>query len=187
MGLKRRPYLNYAKKLKKATRTGHSGLMDAVWRAAAEFRVQLSKKLALGSKNDQVGLLPLVHDSRAYLKGLLKKPRNIMLEVSNIGVVKGSIDSTNGNKPNQWTAEQAMFTQSSWVTGGLLLVNCASVKGKGLSLNVTWQKEILPDDSLGLGITADLHRWLECIGNNRPLIVGEKQTDNAIASQNFAY
>lgn len=171
----------------KAISANYAGLMDVVWRVAAEFRVQLSKKLALGSRNDQVGLLPLVHDSRTYLKDLLKKPRVVTLEVSNIGIVNGSIDSTSGDKPNQWTTEQAAFTQSSWVTAGVIMVSCASVKGKGLSLNVTWQKEVLPNDSLGMGVTADLHSWLECIGNNRPLIAGEKQTDNAVASQYLAY
>jgi hypothetical protein len=173
--------------VEKAISSSHTGLMDALWRVAGKFRVQLSKKLALGSKNDQVGLLPLVHDSRTYLKDLLKKPRAVTLEVSNIGVVNSSIDSTSSDKPNQWTTEQAAFTQSSWVTGGVILVSCASAKGKGLSLNVTWQKEILPDDSLGLGITTDLHSWLECIGNNTPLVVGDKQTNKAAASKYLVY
>ena len=156
-------------------------LMDAVWRTAAEFVIHLSKKLAQGTKNDQIGLLPLVYDSRTYLKDLLKKPRFVTLEVSNVGVLDNSIDEESEDNYSKWTVEQAAFVQSSWVTGGVILVSCASVKGKGLSLNVTWQKEILPDDSLGLGIANDLHRWLECIANGQPLLTGEKQAGSEVA------
>ncbi|KAK7932168.1 alcohol acetyltransferase-domain-containing protein [Apiospora marii] len=67
-------------------------LEDALWEQAARVRRQLARKLAKGTRNDLTGLLRFIPDFRVRMAEEMaaQGPRDVTLEVSNLGVIDGS-------------------------------------------------------------------------------------------------
>ncbi|KAK7976800.1 hypothetical protein PG989_015263 [Apiospora arundinis] len=75
---------------------------------------------------------------------------------------EGKEDEDDKNKDN-WTIERAMFTQSGIPHGVGLVVSPIAVKGKGLTIAVNWQGDLV-DEGVAGGLAADLEAWLGSLG-----------------------
>ncbi|KAK7943396.1 uncharacterized protein PG986_012509 [Apiospora aurea] len=71
-------------------------LEDALWEQAARVRRQLEQKLAKGTRNDLTALMGYISDLRGRLAEEMAadRPRDVALEVSNLGVIDGSGQDT---------------------------------------------------------------------------------------------
>ncbi|KAK8070072.1 hypothetical protein PG994_006688 [Apiospora phragmitis] len=83
-------------------------LEDAVWAQAARVRRQIAQKLARGTCNDLTALLRFVPDCRGRLADDMaakaERPRDVTVEVSNLGVIDGSGEVKPGTPQLQQTA-----------------------------------------------------------------------------------
>ncbi|EXL42791.1 hypothetical protein FOCG_15237 [Fusarium oxysporum f. sp. radicis-lycopersici 26381] len=86
-------------------------LEDAVWDVARTIREGLLAKLKQGTKNDTVGLAKFIGDWLSYFKGL-SKMREHAFEVSNLGVIQGSLPEI-GDGKDKWSIDGASFAQTS--------------------------------------------------------------------------
>ncbi|KAK8044330.1 hypothetical protein PG993_004354 [Apiospora rasikravindrae] len=69
-------------------------LEDALWEQASRVRRQLEDKLAKGTRNDLTALMRFIPDFRGRMAEEMRadRPRDVTLEVSNLGVIDGSGD-----------------------------------------------------------------------------------------------
>ncbi|KAK9777981.1 putative Alcohol acetyltransferase [Seiridium cardinale] len=149
-------------------------LERSLWSIAQDFKVQLAEKLAAGPKDNTLGLLKLVSNWKKYFKDEYNKPRVISWEVSNLGAFSGQPRSSEApsSDGDGWTIDRAIFSQSAAVLGPAYLVNPISVAGRNLMLSCTWQKDVV-EEAFGIGVTADLQRWLDDLGRGSHLRVDE--------------
>lgn len=71
-------------------------LEAALWEQAARVRRQLTEKLSKGTHNDLTGLLKFVPDFRGRMAeemAVADRPRDVTVEVSNLGVMNGEVIS----------------------------------------------------------------------------------------------
>ncbi|KAK6199742.1 hypothetical protein LQW54_009930 [Pestalotiopsis sp. IQ-011] len=139
-----------------------------VWAVSREYTAGLTRKLIGGLKNEQVGLMGFVPDWRAYFREQAKKPRGISWEVSNLGVLDGKPPGSGPAGQDAWVIGEALFTQSTTVTGAAFLISPISVKGGGLFVTFSWQNEIM-EESVAMGVATDIQDWLGDIAAERPL------------------
>lgn len=139
-----------------------------VWAVSREYTDGLTRKLIGGLKNEQVGLMGFIPDWREYFREQAKKPRGVAWEVSNLGVLDGKPPGPDTAGQNTWAIADALFTQSTTVTGAALLISPISVKGGGLFVTFSWQNEII-EESVAVGVAADIQDWLGDIAAERPL------------------
>ncbi|KAI1846142.1 hypothetical protein JX265_010520 [Neoarthrinium moseri] len=146
-----------------------------IWSVAKEFRHDISKKLERGPRNDTVGLAKLVTDWRTYMKDEAKKPRAVSWEFSNIGVIDATVASREdaSEKQEDWIIDRALFSQSSAALGPAIVFSPIAVKGKDLVICCSWQSKVV-EDALVEGVAADLQAWLEDLGTDGQLHVGQR-------------
>lgn len=132
-------------------------LAGTVWSVATRVRDEIRESVALGLKNNHVGLMSLVGDWRAFFKGKLEQPRETSWLVTNLGV----FDGAEGEKG--WGVGRARFSLGADVTGPAIHICVVAVKGGELVVDVTWQ-ECAVDIQVGEGVTADLKAWLGHFG-----------------------
>ncbi|KAK8085547.1 hypothetical protein PG997_006818 [Apiospora hydei] len=72
--------------------TPSAAFEDALWEQAGHVRRQLEQKLAKGTRNDLTALMGYISDLRGRLAEEMaaERPRDVTLEVSNLGVIDGS-------------------------------------------------------------------------------------------------
>lgn len=92
-------------------------LEAALWEQAARVRRQLAQKLAKGSRNDLTGLLRFIPDFRARLaEGMAAQgPRDVTLEVSNLGVIdgRGAVEAQSEKAPLRPAVEDCCGSSTS--------------------------------------------------------------------------
>ncbi|KAK8018440.1 alcohol acetyltransferase-domain-containing protein [Apiospora marii] len=78
-------------------------LEDALWEQAARVRRQLAQKLAKGTRNDLTGLLRFIPDFRVRMAEEMaaQGPRDVTLEVSNLGVIDGGSGAVEVQQPEK--------------------------------------------------------------------------------------
>jgi Alcohol acetyltransferase len=95
----------------------------------------------IGPENRAVTLLKFLNDPAGFLRGTIGQKRSHTFEVSNLGV----LDATRENyQPHSYTRiSRVLFTQSSNVTGAAFVFGVATAQGKGISISLTWQEDII--------------------------------------------
>lgn len=155
-------------------------LEEFVWLAAARVRAEIQARLDDGT-NDKTGLLKYISDCRTLHKDTMKKPRALTYSVSNLGVIDGAPPVVAKGKEKEgsvkqegnverkeddedrWTIERATFSLSAELPQSAFLLCPVSVKGKELSMYLSWQ-DCTIDAELGDAVTADLETWLRFFG-----------------------
>lgn len=132
-------------------------LAGTVWSVAARVRGEIRDSVAMGLKNNHVGLMGLVGDWRAFFKDKLGKPRETSWLVTNLGVFDGA------ETDQAWGVERARFSLGADVTGPAIHVCAIAVKGGELVVDITWQ-ECAVEVEVGEGVMADLEAWLKYFG-----------------------
>lgn len=112
-----------------------------LWSVAVKESTRLKLHLDTCRTNNLVGLLPYVSDHHEFYKKKLGKKRELTFELSNIGVVKSST-----NTSGSWNIERAIFTQGAAVVGPALNVNVASVHEGPMSITFSWQDKVIAED-----------------------------------------
>ncbi|TLS27430.1 hypothetical protein PpBr36_04232 [Pyricularia pennisetigena] len=132
-------------------------LAEVVWDAARRVRRDLNDFLSSGTTDMATGMMKFVGDWRAEHEANLDRPRASSWMVTNIGVLDGS------GGGGRWAIDRARFLTCGEVVGRALNVSTVSVKGKGLSVGLSWQDGAV-EESLGRGVAANLEGWLVALG-----------------------
>ncbi|KAF4470268.1 hypothetical protein FALBO_2835 [Fusarium albosuccineum] len=154
---------NWVQKIQKLA-AGVSGqerfaaLEQEMWSAAVFAKGEIHDKVALGLKNDAVGLMGVVTDWNKYQRDELKKPRSGSWLVTNLGVIDGQPEP----KESGWSIERSKFTLSANVLSGMFVFSAVTVKGKGFFIDLSWQDHIL-DAKIAEKLIADVEEWLKYI------------------------
>ncbi|KAF4985310.1 hypothetical protein FDECE_16658 [Fusarium decemcellulare] len=154
---------NWVQKIQKLA-AGVSGqerfaaLEQEMWSAAVFAKGEIHDKVALGLKNDAVGLMGVVTDWNKYQRDELKKPRCGSWLVTNLGVIDGQPEPKEGG----WSMERSKFTLSANVLSGMFVFSAVTVKGKGFFIDLSWQDHII-DAKIAEKLIADVEEWLKYI------------------------
>jgi hypothetical protein len=149
-----------------------SNLEQGLWSIARDIRKSLVERLQIGTKNNTLGLTKFVGDWRTFMKDEFKRPRVMSWEVSNLGVIDGCIQPSGEEAlaQKQWTIDQAVFSQSATIVGPAYILSPISVKGGALTVCCTWQNNVV-EETMAVGVAADLQVWLENLGTRKPLSI----------------
>lgn len=123
---------------------------DIMWDVSATVREELQEKLGQGLRNDSVGMMGFVADWREWVEEAQRKPRPATWLVTNLGVLDGEPDE-------EWSIQRADFLLSADVIGPALNICPVAVKGRDLTVSVSWQRGVL-DDRLGEQVMGDIEK-----------------------------
>ncbi|KAH7251489.1 hypothetical protein BKA59DRAFT_394063 [Fusarium tricinctum] len=137
-------------------------LEPAIWKAAKIIRSDIQERLDLGLTNSVVGLMKLVTDWQEYHRNTLKKPRELSWIVTNIGVMDNKPKGAAGGEDG-WSLEKARFSLCADVAGPAMQIGTASVKGGGLTIDLTWQ-DLDELNDVGTRLAQDVESWLMYLG-----------------------
>ncbi|UNI20860.1 Alcohol acetyltransferase [Purpureocillium takamizusanense] len=140
-------------------------LAPVVWAAAQRTRREIEAALALGNRNNMLGLLKYASDWRATMRAQASKPRAGSWGVSNIGVIDGHAPSAKTDCGAHWSVESCTFTMSAEATGTAVHISAVSVKGGELSVELAWQDVV--DGTVINQLGDDLKQWLEYFGTSK--------------------
>ncbi len=133
-----------------------------IWSVAKTARQDIQHGLDMGTKDNTVGLMPLVPDWREHALDAEKaKARDTCWQVTNLGVIDGSPAGT--AKDNSWSITRARFSVSAQVTGPAFWICPVAVKGKELCVDIIWQANTV-DEELAAGFVEDITKWLNYLG-----------------------
>ncbi|KAI6353008.1 hypothetical protein MCOR25_009211 [Pyricularia grisea] len=132
-------------------------LLEAVWDAARGVRQDINDCLSTGMTDTISGIMKFVGDWRTEHIVHAEKPRASSWMITNIGVLDGS------GGGGRWAIDRARFLTCAEVVGRALNISTISVKGKGLSVGLSWQDGAV-EDSIGRGVAAHLEGWLAALG-----------------------
>lgn len=119
--------------------TFKAGATDGdIWEAAKQFRDKLSKKVASLPADDITAMMKYIPDWRAFWEKKDGKARPDSWEISNIGILRVP------KKPGKWSVISALFSGSCMVAGGPFCLNALTVAGGGMTIAMTWQRDIVP-------------------------------------------
>jgi hypothetical protein len=130
---------------------------DLVWAVASTVRGQIQQSLDLGLKDKVVGLMQHIPDWRPVLRAKARRTRTVSWLVTNLGVFDG--ESSTG----PWSIDNASFGISSEVVGAAIHICPMTIKGKNMTINVTWQDGTI-DHNTGKKLVEDLRAWLDYLG-----------------------
>lgn len=139
-------------------------LMDIIWSVSAGVRRKLQECLAMGLKNQQLSIMGFVSDWRKIHIDEIKRPRGTGWVMTNIGVIDGDPLAQEAASGPRWTIDRAMFQLSSEVSRSFFHVCPVAVKGKDLTIDISWQDGIV-DGALGEGLVGDIDAMLRRIGS----------------------
>lgn len=143
-------------------------LLAILWSAVIAVRGEIERRLNMGLKDDQTGLMKFIPDWRVQFKRDAKKPRKLSWFVTNLGVIDGMPveHATSGGTPVPiWSIRRAQFTISTETPGAAIWIAAITTRNEGLVLTCTWQ-ECIVQESLVESLMADLERWLAQIGES---------------------
>ena len=133
-----------------------------VWSTAAKVRADIRNKLALGTKNDPIGVGKFVQDWQVHLSQLAAKPRQHSWLVTNLGVLDGQFKPevvSSDETVDSWSIRSAQFTIPTEVPSAAIMISPASVVGGQLCVGCSWQDSVV-DENLAINLMADMERWL---------------------------
>jgi len=149
-------------------REGNTLRMDAlaplIWSAAQRTRREIEAALALGNRDNMLGLMKYASDWRAMMRAQEFKPRGASWAVSNIGVIDG--DATpegTDDDDRRWSIEASTFTMSAEAAGAAVHISAISVRGGELSVELAWQDVV--DGAVIKQLGDDLEKWLAYFGS----------------------
>ncbi|OAQ90397.1 alcohol acetyltransferase [Purpureocillium lilacinum] len=149
-------------------REGNNLRMDAlaplIWSAAQRTRREIEAALALGNRDNMLGLMKYASDWRAMMRAQEFKPRGASWAVSNIGVIDG--DATpegTDDDDRRWSIEASTFTMSAEAAGAAVHISAISVRGGELSVELAWQDVV--DGAVIKQLGDDLEKWLAYFGS----------------------
>ncbi|KAK7953186.1 hypothetical protein PG988_013880 [Apiospora saccharicola] len=175
-----------------ASRPLAADLMDLVWSIAARIRREIGAKLALGGRNDMLGMLKLIPDWNDAMEKQAKRPRHISWMVTNIGVLDGreaekvvhdddgseqQVTQADQNEEAQqrlqkkeraggesWSVRRAELVLSTEVPAQAISVAVVTVKDEQMAITCSWGDAAV-DAGVGERLVGDLERWLREIGS----------------------
>lgn len=135
----------------------HEGIEEGlIWPLAATWRAEMKTKLASLPNDDVCGLMHYVTDWQKRWEGKIGQKRDATWEVSNIGLIKGIADDSQGG----WKIQRSFFTQPAFLAGPAFAVNVTGVEGGEVTLTLNWQSGVI-DDSVVDGVVDDISTWLK--------------------------
>ncbi|KAH8900442.1 hypothetical protein GQ53DRAFT_675144 [Thozetella sp. PMI_491] len=148
-------------KIRKQMSEGADKNNQTVFEVAADVRSQLVRKLEMGNRNIDIGLLKFASDMRKFCEDEMKKPRRTTWALSNMGVISNDLPGQNPGTSDEdvWRIDQCVFAQSSYKSGEVFDVSVAGVKGGPISVCCIWEHGVLPDD-LGATLTEKIEEQL---------------------------
>ena len=123
------------------TRYKHS-ISEATWVAARNTGSILSEK-ASTLADQPIGLLRYLRNFRPYMLDKLGKARDESYEISNLGNMSTGVETSMEEKSANWQIEQMVFSQPANAIGCAINFNTVSTTAGGLTLTITWQKDVL--------------------------------------------
>lgn len=139
---------------------GRASLEGLVWSVAVTTREELRETLAMGVKDNLIGVMGLVPDWRPLLRDRAKGPRSVGWLVSNLGVLDGAPGK------GGWKIDKASFSICAEVAGAAINVCPIGVKGRDLRIDFTWQEGVV-NDGLGERLGRDVQDWLAHVGKTQ--------------------
>ncbi|KAM0341684.1 hypothetical protein ACHAPU_009932 [Fusarium lateritium] len=133
-------------------------LEPSIWKAAKMIRGDIQERLDLGVTDSVIGLMKLVTDWQDYHKSAEKKPRELSWIVTNVGVMDGKNEVEDG-----WSMAKSRFTLSADVAGPAMQISSVSVKGGGLTIDISWQ-DMEELNEVGERLAKDVESWLMHLG-----------------------
>ncbi|KAJ0117480.1 hypothetical protein J7T55_003896 [Diaporthe amygdali] len=147
-------------------------LVDLIWSDAARVRGEMEQRLAMGLKNDIVGIMKFIGDWQQEMANAARKPRVHSWWITGTGVLDGKSSKTgpgSGSAPSLppvssstddvWAIRRAQFALSTETTAAAINISPLTVSGERLCVGGSWQ-DCLFDESLGERVMADLEGWL---------------------------
>ena len=113
---------------------------EDIWSVARHVQTQQQAELEKCPRDNLVGLLSYVSDPINFYRSKFGKAREATFEVSNLGPI--DFGYTPGSV---WDVRAVTFSQGAQPVGPAFSVNCASVKGKGLTITVAWQEGVVEE------------------------------------------
>jgi len=163
------------------TRTKHT-ISEDTWIAARHTSNLLSEK-ASTLADQPIGLLRYLRNFRPYLLDKLGKARNESYEISNLGNVSTVPDVSVDEKASRWQIERMLFSQPANAIGCAINFNFVSTTAGGLTLTITWQKDVLglDDEEASMTIVAsEIFRFLEVAGHHNRDSLTKAEPDHAM-------
>ncbi|KAJ4147388.1 hypothetical protein LMH87_001910 [Akanthomyces muscarius] len=111
-----------------------------IWGAAGDIRGQLADRVDTLPRDDTAATVKFVRDFHAYWAVKDGKPRRNSWECSNIGAFTNP-----SGKGDQLHISRVMFSNGAPVAGAAIGVNVASVEGSGLTITLSWQRDIVEE------------------------------------------
>ncbi|CAH0019157.1 unnamed protein product [Clonostachys rhizophaga] len=134
---------------------GHPSATDAlIWESARRVKQDVQSRLARIPIDDPMGFIPLIPDLMAYWRGKEGQPRDETWEVSNLGILEQDTPH------DGWEITRALFSSGAMVTGAAMGFNVISVRGKGLTIGVTWQDGDI-DEELVRNVARDIENYIK--------------------------
>jgi hypothetical protein len=147
---------------------------DLIWKETYKLRSQLKTKVETLPNDDIVGLLSWVSDWHKYWTSKFGAPRDCTWEVSNIGSMSGSSNSTSSNMSSSslslsssikttqspWKITRSIMSQPVSIAGTAICVSVSGVKDGPVSVALTWQEGIV-ETGLVEGLADDLDAWFQ--------------------------
>lgn len=128
-----------------------------LWSVARTIGAEVKEKVQTLPNDDVTGLLAWVNfEKRA--KGLMGKPREATWELSNLGSMLGTCQTTDAADSPKWEITKSVFTQSAHVIGPAFCANVSGIVDGVLTITLTWQDETV-EQSLMDGVKGDICAW----------------------------
>ncbi|KAJ6790039.1 hypothetical protein PWT90_05266 [Aphanocladium album] len=134
-----------------------NGVAPMLWAIAKSARKEVAASLDRGAKNNVIGAAKFVSDWPAAIRASEKKTaRDTCWVVTNLGAMDGQGDADGVDDP--WCIEKANFTLCAQVAGPGINVSPIAIRGKSLSVDVTWQAATV-DDLVANQLADDINAW----------------------------
>lgn len=127
-------------RMRAAIDANDESLGTEIWSVARDIRRQLADRVDTLPRDDTAATVKFVRDFHSYWAVKDGKPRRNSWECSNIGAFTNP--SGKGDQPY---INRLMFSNGAPVAGAAIGVNVASVEGSGLTITLSWQRDIVEE------------------------------------------
>ncbi|KXJ86603.1 hypothetical protein Micbo1qcDRAFT_219216 [Microdochium bolleyi] len=151
-------------------------LLEEMWAVATRSRSEITRQLALGLRNDILGIFKYVGDWQGTMREMARRPRLFTWLVTNIGVLngrqvaagsgRGGDGGVEGQDAPSWSITRAQFGLSAETPAAAIEFSPVSVVGGGMVVGANWH-DCAVDVGLGERVVGDLQRWMEQLAGQR--------------------